>query len=221
MECNLFFLNLAVHPSFSAHKTLLLEYMENITSFARRYFKERYNEDIDAHFYYPDFSPQTFEDLRNWDRTGWRDKYFGKDIQMYCVFDRQLMMPKKLIGGADPAGVEGLCLGKGEDQLTIDDMTYAYMPEYHSLFARDPYSWYENFGGLCSMSWITRFCGCKTHPSGLAVSTMQESSRWKNGTSTRRTRPATTSTLCCSKARASSRCLVRVCVPLCVVQVLA
>ncbi len=148
MECNFFFLNLAEHPAFSAHKTLLLEYMENITSFAKRYFKERYNEEIDAHFYYPDFSPQTFEGLQEWDETEWRDKYFGKNIQMYCVFDKQLVIPKDLTGGADPAGVEGICLGEGKGELTIGDMTYAYMPEYHSLFAKDPYTWYENFGRL-------------------------------------------------------------------------
>lgn len=113
------------------------EYMRQLSLFAVHYCKTRYKLDVEPEYYYPFYTPKSYEELKQWDQTGWRQEHFGEAIQTYVVYGINLT-PYSL-------NANGYCECVGRPELKAEDMLYAEMPAYHELLTKDIYKWYREF----------------------------------------------------------------------------
>lgn len=114
------------------------EYLWQLKLYAGRYCYERYVLNVETNYYYPFFTPRTYEELKAWDQSGWRQEYFGKDLQAYLTYGINLW----------PWGVDanGYCDYDEPNVIKPSGMIYSEMQEYHPLLASDPYFWWREAG---------------------------------------------------------------------------
>lgn len=118
---------------------IINEYLWQLKRYAVQYCSMRYAVDMTVQYYYPFFTPKSYDELREWDARGWRDEYFGKDLQMYVCYGLNLN-PYQL----DANGYAECVKRQGSDPR---EMMYCEMQEYHPLFSSsDPYSWWKEAG---------------------------------------------------------------------------
>lgn len=113
------------------------EYLWQLKLYTGRYCYERYGLNVVTNYYYPFFTPKSYDELKAWDASGWRHEYFGDSLQAYIVYGLNLW----------PYGIDanGYC-ECFEGKIEPESMFYSEMQEYHPLLTRDPYTWWKEAG---------------------------------------------------------------------------
>ncbi len=140
MNLSVFCLGLHANKQFKTSqklKLILNEYLNQLILFSKEYAKTRYQIDLNAELYTPDYTPKSYDELREWDRTGWRQEWFGKDFQMYIGYNLDFNPWGNIANGYAE------CVGK--EEMDPRDMMFSEMQEYHPLLAKDPYTWWKEF----------------------------------------------------------------------------
>lgn len=127
------------NPSFVRNQHRVIEWLNNLAHFLTVYAKQRYGADLETSFYYPYYAPDStdgeiaYEQLRAWDRSGWRDEYMGRGLQMYLGYGLDLA-PHRAARGDNTAGYcetgYGMISPGAPRQILPDAMTYIDMPAY-------------------------------------------------------------------------------------------
>lgn len=164
-ELSIFFLGMWSHPTYEKCRQELDEYIQNFMKFLTQYCKKRYDLEVEAGSYWPIYAPKTYDDLRQWDRTDWRQAHFGSHLQLYVTYGIDLRPHEAEYPGWDGAGYCEVVPGLKRP----DDMMFVEMGEYHgtSLMLPSIYRYYGAFSRNATHELDHMILGRQAHPAWL------------------------------------------------------
>lgn len=134
--------------TFTKNMSYVFEYINNLFKFVEVYDRKRYGVDLNLQFYYPNYSPKSYEELKQYDQSPWLHKAFGNQFQMYVCYNLDFN-PYGITTDGYAECHYGQISENSTREIRPESMAYVEMPKFllGSVFDNgNPYTHYKNFG---------------------------------------------------------------------------